>query len=162
MQSPTHFTSLGIQEAIGNNARFSMVHIGDGAQRITDVLGGHVDLTLMGVQEALPYYQSGQMKVLGILSDDRVEVMKDVPTMKEQGLDFVQEIGYWFFMPPNTPKEIVNTFADALEEVMKRPSVIKRLTDQGLRPTFVRGEDFKKLIQDDGQRLIDLAKKYDL
>jgi tripartite-type tricarboxylate transporter receptor subunit TctC len=158
----THFTSLGIQEAVGGGAEFDMVHIGDGAQRITDVLGGHVDLTLMGVQEALPYYKSNQMKVLGIFSDERVKVMPDVPTMKEQGLDYVQEIGYWYMMPPGTPKEIVDTFADAVEEVMQMDFVIERLEGMGLRPTFARGAEFKKIVEQDGQRLIDLAEKYNL
>ncbi len=158
----THFTSLGIQEAVGGGAEFHMVHIGDGAQRITDVLGGHVDLTIMGVQEALPYYKSGQMKVLGIFGNDRVAVMPDVPTMKEQGLDFVQEIGYWYMMPPGTPQDIVDTFADAVEKVMKMDFVVERLEGMGLRPTFARGEEFKAIVEHDGQRLVDLAKKYDL
>jgi tripartite-type tricarboxylate transporter receptor subunit TctC len=56
----------------------------------------------------------------------------------------------------------VDTFADAVEEVMQMDFVIERLEGMGLRPTFARGAEFKKIVEQDGQRLIDLAEKYNL
>lgn len=158
----THFTSLGVQEELGGGAEFDLVHIGDGAQRISDVLGGHVDLTIMGVQEALPYYEAGEMKVLGVYADQRLDVMPDVPTMREQGLDYVQEVAYWFFMPPGTPQEAVDYFAEAIEQVMQMDHIVQELERQGLQPTFLRGDELVRAIERDGERIMNLAEIYDL
>jgi tripartite-type tricarboxylate transporter receptor subunit TctC len=158
----THFTSLGVQQEIGGGAEFNMVHIGDGSQRIASVLGGNVDLTIMGTNEAAPYHESGEMKVLAVYAPERVEGMPDVPTAREQGVDYVQPVSYWFFTPPETPDHIVEYLADALEEAMQSQRVLDRLEELTMLPTFKRGEELDEAIEAQGERLFNLADVYDL
>ncbi len=158
----THFTSLGVQQEVGGGAEFNMVHIGDGAQRIAAVLGGNVDLTIMGTNEAQPYKESGEMRVLAVYAPERVEGMSDVPTAREQGVDYVQPVSYWFFTPPETPDNIVEYLADALEEAMADQRVLNRLEELTMLPTFKRGEELDEAIEAQGERLFNLADVYDL
>lgn len=158
----THFTSLGVQQEIGGGAEFNMVHIGDGAQRIAAVLGGNVDLTIMGTNEAQPYKESGEMRVLAVYAPERVEGMPDVPTAREQGVDYVQPVSYWFFTPPETPDHIVDYLADALEEAMQDERVLNRLEELTMLPTYKRGEELREAIEAQGERLFRLADVYDL
>jgi putative tricarboxylic transport membrane protein len=159
----THFTSLGVQQVIGGGAEFNMVHIGDGAQRIASVLGNNVDLTIMGTNEAAPYQSSGEMRTLAVYAPERVSgPFVDVPTAKEQGVDYVQPVSYWFFAPPGTPDARVQYLADALEKAMQNESVLKRLKELTMLPTFKRGEELRKAIEEQGKRLFNLADVYDL
>ena len=158
----THFTSLGVQQEIGGDAEFNMVHIGDGAQRIAAVLGGNVDLTIMGTNEAAPYHESGEMRVLAVYAPERVEGMSDVPTAREQGVDYVQPVSYWFFAPPGTSQEIVDYLADALEEAMEDQRILSRLEELTMLPSFKRDAELDQAIEEQGDRLFNLADVYDL
>lgn len=158
----THFTTLEIQDKLGGDAAFKLVHIGDGAQRIANVLGGHVDATLMGTMEVKPYYDSGEMRVLAVFSPERVDGLEDAPTAMEQGWDIVRPITYWWFMPKGTPKERVEYFADALEEVMNMPEIIEKFKAKVMVPSFTRGEEFMKQIEEEGEKLMNIAEKHNL
>jgi len=155
-----HFVTLAMMDGTGAQPR--LVHIGDGAQRITSVLGGHVETTIMGTQEVLPYYTSNDMKVLAVYAPERVLWYPEVPTAKEQGFDVVQANFYWFFMPKGTPAERVNFMADALEQVMRDPEIIQRMVTMGMTPTYFRGAELQQRIDAEGKKLMDLAQRHNL
>jgi tripartite-type tricarboxylate transporter receptor subunit TctC len=155
-----HFTSLALMDATG--AKLRLVHMGDGAQRITSVLGGHVEITIMGTQEALPYYQSKEMKVLAVTSSKRLPGMEDVPTAVEQGINVVQPNDYWFFMPKGSPKDRVGFMTNALEQVMKDQEIISRMLSLSMEPSFMAGDELAKHIAEREEMLVEIAKKYNL
>jgi len=60
------------------------------AQALVALMGGHVDIAPMSVAAAKAAAQQGQLRIIGITSERRVEgVLSEVPTFKEQGLDVV-------------------------------------------------------------------------
>jgi putative tricarboxylic transport membrane protein len=60
--------------------------VGTGAT--TAVAGGHVDISVCSIGSALPLVQAGKLRFIGVGSPNRLGgVMKDVPTLKEQGMD---------------------------------------------------------------------------
>ncbi len=156
----THFTSLALMDA--TDAKLRLVHIGDGAQRISAVLGGHVEMTIMGTHEVLPYYKSGEMKVLAVAAPKRVEGLEDVPTATELGIDVVQSVDYWFFMPKGTDGDRVKFMADALEQVMKDPEIVSKMKAVTMVPSFLRGSDLAKHIDEQGKRILAIAEKHNL
>ncbi|MFZ5640047.1 MAG: Bug family tripartite tricarboxylate transporter substrate binding protein, partial [Bacillota bacterium] len=84
---------------------------------VAALLGGHIEATLTGFTEVTGQYKSGQVKILGVTTDKRIqEFMPDVPTFKELGHDFVA--GFWMgvFAPKDTPQEIVGILSDAVKK----------------------------------------------
>ena len=156
----THFTILALMDASG--AKLRLVHIGDGAQRISAVLGGHVETTIMGTHEVLPYYQSKEMKVLGIIGPQRIPGLDNVPTTVEQGIDVAYPVDYWFFMPKGSPKDRVNYMSEALEKVMKDPEVIQKLRAQTMIPSFLKGAEFQRHVEAQGKIIMSIAEKHNL
>ena len=53
---------------------------------ITDLVGGHVPAAVTLMDEMLKYHRAGKVRVIGIFSDKRSELMPDIPTMAEQGI----------------------------------------------------------------------------
>jgi tripartite-type tricarboxylate transporter receptor subunit TctC len=160
--SIAHFTSLALQDAIGGKAAFRFVHIGDGASRIAAIIGGQVDTTLMGTHEVQPYYKSGQMRILAIFSPKRLKSYPDVPTAREQGINLIRPISYWYFMPKGTPKERVDYMADVLEKVMKDPETINNFNNLVIEPGFLRGKRLIQQLKADGKEIQTIAQKYDI
>ncbi|MBD3306852.1 hypothetical protein GF339_10520 [candidate division KSB3 bacterium] len=159
----THFTTLALQDAVdGAENMIRLVHIGDGATRIANVLGGHVDSTIMGTNEAKPYHESGEMKVLAVYAPERVKGFEDVPTAYEQDINLEQAVNYWFFMPEGTPMERVNYMADALEKAMQDPELVQKLESIAMIPTFLRGEELDQKIETEGKKIRAIAEKHNL
>ena len=156
----THFTTLGLQEATG--AQFNIVHIGDGAQRISNLLGGHIDGTIMGTHEAKRFIETGEMKALAVFADEKLPGFENVPTTVELGIDWVQAVPFWFFFPPGTPQESVDYMADVLNKTMNDPELKSLLIDMGKIPTFKAGEELDEVIREEGKKLQAIATKYDL
>ncbi|MDK2897057.1 MAG: putative tricarboxylic transport rane protein [Candidatus Atribacteria bacterium] len=156
----THFTTLALQDVMGVEIR--LVHIGDGASRIQNVLGGHVDATIMGVQEVFPYYKSGEMKVIATFSEERLDAMPDVPTAKEQGFDVVRSNPYWIFMPKGTPENRVVYMADALEKVMQDPEILDNLESLFMETTFLRNKALVENIKKVGEEIVAIAERHGL
>ncbi len=156
----THFCSLAVQDLTG--ATLKMVHIGDGASRITAVLGGHVDSTLMGTNEAVRFHKSGEMKVLAVYDDKTYPGLEDVPTSFSLGIDFKFPLSYRFYAPKGTPQERIDYLADAFKKALDDPELKKRVAAQSCLITYQRGAPLEKAILDEGKLLERIAKKYNL
>lgn len=157
-----HFTTLALQDQAGEGAEFNLVHIGDGAGRISGVLGGHVDATTMAAHEAKPFYDSGEMRVLAVYTENRLPEMPEVPSASEFGINLPGEVGYWIFMPKGTPKAKVDYMASALEKVMNDPEIRQSFKNMITEPSFIKGDALVEEIEDKGEVILNIAEKHNL
>ena len=77
-----------------NGYKLSFVAYGGGGEATTSLLGNNIDVAMLQNSEAADHVRAGTMKILGVASAQRiadVPALKDVPTLKEQGVDFVFE-----------------------------------------------------------------------
>jgi tripartite-type tricarboxylate transporter receptor subunit TctC len=144
--SVVHFTTLGITKATG--AEFRYVQVGGGGARLPVVVGNQVESALFGVSEALPYHESGDMRILAILTDERWPALPDVPTAKELGYDLPEptSLGYWYFAPKGTPQDRIDILTDAIEAAMTSDEMKASFTERGFSPSFLRGEEFAEAV----------------
>jgi putative tricarboxylic transport membrane protein len=56
---------------------------------MTQLLGGHIDLAAISIDNPAPHHKSGAVRILGITSPQRLAGLPDVPTFKELGYDVV-------------------------------------------------------------------------
>ncbi|MBB6448671.1 tripartite-type tricarboxylate transporter receptor subunit TctC [Geomicrobium halophilum] len=113
----THVQLLAIEDETG--ADFNIVDVGGASDKIAALLGGQIDVAPFQYGSAVEYIESGDFKTLGILAEDSVDLMPDVPTFTEQGVDASFEKFFFFGFPPETPDEIVTTFSEAVETVVE-------------------------------------------
>jgi tripartite-type tricarboxylate transporter receptor subunit TctC len=99
---------------------------------IQALLGNHVQMFFPSTAEALPLATSGQIRVLGVTSEERLPALPDVPTMRELGFaQFNPRLWYAFLAPANTPANIVSRLHDALAKATMDSSVQARLKAVG-------------------------------
>lgn len=89
------------------------------APAITEMLGGHVDVITCSYPEAAPQIKAGKLKCLGIMADERNPQFDEVPTLKEQGIDW--SYGTWrgFAVPLETPQERVEVLRENIQKVVE-------------------------------------------
>ncbi len=81
-------------------------------------LAGHTDATSNNLCTVYPQIRAGTLRALAIMTDKRSPIVPDVPTFKELGYNFTSGSSRGFAMPKNTPKAIIDLFANTVKQVM--------------------------------------------
>jgi tripartite-type tricarboxylate transporter receptor subunit TctC len=99
---------------------------------ITDILGGHVQMTFATPTSTLPHIRDGKLKPLAILLPARSSLLPNVPTVAEAGLPPLTA-GTWaaLYGPAKLPAEIAARMSRELNAAMARPDVRDKIEKQG-------------------------------
>lgn len=90
-----------------------------GAQMLTDVIGGALEVGVIDFTGTIELMKGGKLRVLAITSAQRDAKFPDIPTMKESGFpDFETAVWSAFFLKADTPDDVVDKLAAAIEKVM--------------------------------------------
>ncbi|ANU42408.1 tripartite tricarboxylate transporter substrate binding protein [Flavonifractor plautii] len=129
--------------------QFNLVDVGSNSDKCTALLGGHIDIMPNQYSTAKGYIESGDFVALGFPAEERSAVYPDVPTAKEQGVDWLYN-GYefGFFLPKDTPKGIQDTFDTAVAELMEDEEVQQAILDLGNEPTYLSPADYESQLAD--------------
>ena len=83
---------------------------------VTAAVGGTVDLVIGLAQALAPQIEGKKLVAIAQLGSTRAQVIPDVPTFKELGIDFTMPARIGFWAPAATPDDIVKQIADAVEK----------------------------------------------
>lgn len=95
------------------------------------LLGGHVATSVMGVSEAGPLHQEGQLRILGVMSAERDPSLPDVPTFRELGYDIVAGSYRGLAAPAGLPEDVFDRLASAVEAAVN-DAEFRRIADERL------------------------------
>lgn len=142
-------------ELFQHTAGLSLRHVPykGGAQAITDVLGGHVDVVAVNALEVLPLAKSGKLKVLAVMSSERAAVLPGVPTVAESGYPgFESSVWYGFVAPAKLPQPVLARLHDAVQKALESPEVRGQLAAAGGVALPGPAAQFDKLLKTDAAR----------
>ena len=114
------------------------------AQAIT---GGHIMAAADSTGFA-PLVQAGKLRVLNTWGEKRLEKFADAPTLKELGLDIVQNSPFGIGAPRGTPAEVVNKLHDAFKKAMEDPSYVQALARYDMLPMYMSPQQYTRFAQD--------------
>ncbi|HZH62720.1 MAG TPA: tripartite tricarboxylate transporter substrate binding protein [Metabacillus sp.] len=145
----THLQLIALQKDQG--IELNIVDVGGAAEKVTALLGGHVDIVPTSLGLVKNYVESGDMRSLGIMASDRVDLMPDVPTFVEQDVNSEFEKFFFFGFNPDTPDEIVEAFSKAVEKVVNDEEYVKEAEKFLVTPTYMNPEeafDYMKITEE--------------
>ncbi len=156
----SHFIMALLEENAG--IKFKLVDAGSEAEKITAILGGHIDICNVGMANADQYTKSGDMRVLGVLGTERDVAFPDYPTTVEQGYDVVWNGDFSLYGPAGMPDEMVAQINDILDDygtvdeaskdalAKQGAFVVPRTTEESLALMHETNAELKKLVEDLG------------
>ncbi len=100
------------------NIKLNAIPYNGASEAIPAVLGQHTDVTMVTPGEAIAQLRSGQLKALGVMSEERIGYLPEVPTLKEQGVDVVTGTWRGIGAPKDTPDAVIETLGKAFDEAM--------------------------------------------
>ncbi len=103
---------------------------------MTDLLGGQVDIMCDQTTNTTKQIQGGTVKAYAVTSPERLDVLKDLPTVKEAGLPNM-EVGIWhgIYAPKGTDAAIVERLSKSLQVALKDQNVAARFAELGTTPS---------------------------
>ncbi|MBI4191024.1 MAG: tripartite tricarboxylate transporter substrate binding protein [Betaproteobacteria bacterium] len=124
-----------------------------GADALTELLGGQVEMVMTGVSPVIPHAKAGKLRVIVTTGRQRMPNMPEVPTMAESGLPEA-EIVIWYgaVAPAATPKHIIGRLNREIVKVMNLPDLRERYAQQSVVPETNSPEQFAQLIRDEYAR----------
>ncbi len=116
-------TLKAIEEREG--VRFKRVPYVKAGERFAALLGGHVDLLTQRIGDVMNFIENKQMEPVIVGVDERIPRFRNVPTMKDKGIEF--PLGYWrgIWAKRGTPPEAVAYLDELLRAAMEEPGYVK-------------------------------------
>ena len=145
--STWHLAAAAIEDKTG--AKFNHIPFAGANPAALSLLGGHIEAITVSAAEVYPHVAAGKLKVLGVMSEQRIKGFENVPTFKERGLDI--SIGTWrgLAVPKGTPPEIVATLRAATAKTAQEQSLKDALDKQNMGYAYAEGDAFYAVMAKD-------------
>jgi tripartite-type tricarboxylate transporter receptor subunit TctC len=129
------------------------------APSTTALIAGEVDLTFINIPAVLQHVRSGRLRALAATGTKRTELLPEVPTLKEAGVEGAEgTVWYGVLAPAATPREIVATLSSAIAKAAHSPDVRQRLLDQGAEPVGSSAAEFTALLREEVAKWRDVVR----
>ncbi len=155
-----HLVAAMVMEAAGKDALgVKYIPYDAGGKAMAALLSGEIAALSTGFSEAVDLANAGEVKIIGVTSDERVSAAPDAMTMKEQGIDtsFVNWRG--FFAAPGLPEDKLAMYQDALAKMYDTPEWEAVRERNGWVNIHNNGDDFKAFLESQEKVIGDLMKK---
>ena len=142
-----HLVALAFEKAAG--VKFNHIPFSGGGPSVTALLGGHVNAVSVSPPEGIPQIQAGKLKIIALFAEKRLAMFPDVPTVKEQGINFAMGMWRGLAAPKGTPPDAIKKLHDAFKQGMDDPVLKKNAADMAVNLDYLGPEAFGKLIAGD-------------
>ncbi|MFZ2858417.1 Bug family tripartite tricarboxylate transporter substrate binding protein [Acidovorax sp.] len=141
MGSATHLAGVVFAQRAGLD--WGYVPYKGGAQAMTDLIGGQVDVTFNGMVATYPHVKSGKIKLIAVSSAKRNTVLGEVPTVGETLPGFLTGSWQGLLAPAGTPQPVVDRLHEEVQRILAIPEIRGRLQVLGADPYDMSPSKFK-------------------
>jgi tripartite-type tricarboxylate transporter receptor subunit TctC len=142
-----HLAAAALEDKTG--AKFNHIPFQGAAPAVLALLGGHIEAVAVSPAEVSTHVQSGKLKMLMVMADERLKAFDKVPTAKERGIDV--SIGTWrgIGAPKNTPPAVMAKLREITAKTAAEPSMRQVMEQQNLGYVYTDGAVFKETLAKD-------------
>ncbi|MHB8773292.1 MAG: Bug family tripartite tricarboxylate transporter substrate binding protein [Syntrophales bacterium] len=145
--SALHLLALALAEESG--MPMSYVPYRGGSEIITNLLGGHIPVTVSSPTTMNQYVASGKVRALAASGEKRLPQWKDVPTLKELGYDIVITQYRGFAAKKGLPADVRATLVETIRKAMEEPGFKEYLAKNSQVAEFMGPEGFTAAVRKD-------------
>jgi len=160
-------TGVGTQLHIGMEmfklmTKTDIVHVPYRAttSAMADLMGGRIDLVLIGLSSAKAQVETGKLRAYAIAASQRSLLMPEVPSADEAGLPGY-EVRSWFgmFAPAKTPPGVIERLSREIKKASTDPKFVEALTPQGMQIIASSPEEMAQAMSEDSKKWADVIRE---
>lgn len=139
----TYYELLAFEKAA--DIDLDLVDVGSNSDKIAAMLSGQVDLMPGAYINCKDYLTAGQFTCLGAPTEERYDMLKDIPTLKEQGVDLVYpDCDFSFYFPADTSDDVIAYYEDLVQKILADPTASEAVANVDMMPYYLNAEDSAK------------------
>ncbi len=171
--------TIGVGPSLGNNDHLSFIRVaqqfgvdvsklkwvvfeGAGGDVVMNLLGGHVGMATTALSETLQQHKAKKVRILGISADKRQDVIPDVPTWKEQGVDMVFPHWRGIMGPPGMTPAQIKYWDEVLGKVAKSAGFKKTIENLNGQVYYMNAAETSKFLAEQTEALAPLVEQLGL
>ncbi|MGB0902143.1 Bug family tripartite tricarboxylate transporter substrate binding protein [Halocynthiibacter sp.] len=155
-----HLVAAMVMEASGRDALdVKYIPYDAGGKAMAALLSGEIAALSTGFSEAVDLANAGEVKIIGVTSEERVDAAPDAMTMSEQGIETVFVNWRGFFAAPGLPADKLAVYQDAIAQMYDTPEWETVRARNGWVNIHNSGDDFRAFLEEQEQVIGDLMKK---
>jgi tripartite-type tricarboxylate transporter receptor subunit TctC len=133
ISTPTSQVNVGLLNMMAGT-NFTMVPYRGGTTQVTGILAGDIPLGMESINVSLPLWRDNKLKILGLVSAQRLSLAPEIPTIAETFPGY--DLGIWqsIVAPAGTPREVVSKLHGSIKKVLAMPEVRDKLLAAGIEP----------------------------
>ncbi len=127
---------------------------------MADLLGGRIDLALLGLSSVKAQVESGKLRAYAIAAPQRASLMPDIATADEAGLPGF-EVRSWFGMlaPAKAPQSVIDRLAREIKKASIDPKFVAALAPQGMQIVASSPEEMAQAMREDSKKWGDVIRQ---
>jgi len=152
-----HIRLLMLAKAAGMSAeefkQIRWVQFDGGSPAVTQMLGGQVQIVSTDLGEIAGFVESGDVRILGALSDEPIPAFPDAPTAKSQGLDVTGYNWRGFYIGQDVSDTDYQKWVDTMKSLYDTDEWKKASEESGLVPIWRGGEEFEAYVIEQAEQM---------
>jgi tripartite-type tricarboxylate transporter receptor subunit TctC len=155
--TPGHLAGELFKQMAG--VRIAHVPYKGGAQAMTDMMSGQVQLIFESMSSIAPHHRAGRLRGIGVTGLKRVTGFAEIPTIAESGVPGY-DVTVWagLITPVGVSKPIIARLNDAVNKAMVSPSLKEKYAANGVEPVGGTVEAYGALIKSEIEKYERIAK----
>ncbi len=155
-----HLVAAMVMQAAGEDpTAVKYIPYDAGGKAMAALLSGEIKALSTGFSEAVDLANAGEIKIIGVTSDERVDAFADAMTMKEQGIDMTFVNWRGFFAAPGLPAEDLAAYQDVIAKMYDTPEWETVRARNGWVNIHNSGDDFRTFLENQEKIIGDLMKQ---
>ncbi|MBM4314433.1 MAG: tripartite tricarboxylate transporter substrate binding protein [Deltaproteobacteria bacterium] len=119
--------------------QFNYIAFQGGGEVNAALLGGHIDVASANPTEVMPQLEGKTMRALALAAEGRLSGLKDVPTLKELGIDVTFSTFRGINAPPGISDDARAYYQNVARKVMETAAFKKYIADNFMTAKFLDG-----------------------
>ena len=127
-------------------------------QAALDVVAGQIPVAFAGVPIVAGLINQGRLKALGLAGSKRLPLIRDTPTLAEQGVPLTFEAWAGLFAPHGTPAAIIDKLSQESVQALRSRDVQARVADYGFENYGTTPARFAETLKSDYARVAEVIR----
>lgn len=160
---PDHLLPMQLAQTVGIDPKeVSYVSYDGGGELLPALLGNKIAFGASGFGEFLDQVEAGDVRVLAVTSEEPIEALKDVPTLKDEGIDLVFTNWRGIVAPPGISDEDRQAWVDVLTRMHDSQGWKDEMAKRGWTDAFLAGDEFGAFLKEQDTAVAEILKQLGL
>lgn len=145
-----HIAAAGMAKQVGG--KITNVPFDGAAPAIQAVLGGQIEATTASGAEVASQVQAGKLRPLATMGEDRIDILPNTPTLKEEGINWTSGAWRGLVVPKGTPKKRVQKLNTCFKKAYDSKKFQQFMKKNGFGMVYKPADEFNQYMNQEFKR----------